>query len=378
MNLTPVETILFLSSQLNPSEKTVETLTQLIGSKKKGIDFDNLISIAARNGVSQLVYQTFKKVENVPLEILNRFRNIYLHSSAENLRKLNALLIVLDLLKQDRIDAIPIKGALASELIFQKIGAYHGSDIDILIRPNDLEKTKQNLKKAGYTHDEHTEKDMLASHYHLVFKNSGYMIEVHWNLAKRYFNIPPAFWWQETQTVKYNEHEIICLSVEKYLIALIFRLYSHLFYPLKFFVITSELCNKHKNEIDWDLLMAYAEKFRMIKLTTFTLKLLNQLLEAKIPPQITEKKLIGYQFYKKEIVQQLLREKRKSYIGKVFYTFLLDSPIDAFGLILNRFWPSKSELRLRYQLPHDSNWVYFYYLLNIFLLPYLVFKKRLD
>ena len=159
--------------------------------------------------------------------------------------------------------------------------------------------------------------------------------------------------------------------------ALVFRLYSRLFYPLKFFVITSELCNKYKSEIDWDLLMNYVEKYRMLKVTTFSLKLLSQILGTHVSPRIAGKKLMGYEFYKLEIMKQLLREKRKSYVNKVFYAFLLDSPIDTLSLILNRFLPSKSELRLRYHLTHNSHWVYLYYLLNIFLLPYLILKKRL-
>ncbi len=377
MHLTPEEQTLLLSSRLNPSKKAFKTLTQLINSVKHQIDFDILLNLAARNGVSQLVYQNLKKVEGVQRNFLPRLRHIYLHSSAENLKKIHVLLTVLNLLKKQGVDAIPIKGALASELIFDKIGAYHGTDIDILVHPSDLQKTKQTLIDQGYNYNEQAETDMLSSHYHLVFQKNRYYIEVHWNLVKRYFNIPPEFWWEDTRTVKYNSHEIICLSVEKYLMALVFRMYSHLFYPLKFFVITSELCNKYKSEIDWDLLMSYVEKYRMMKVTTFSLKLLNQLLETHVSPQITGKKLIGYEFYKQEILNQLFREKRKSYVGRVFYAFLLDSPIDTLSLILNRFWPSKSELCLRYHIPNESNWVYLYYLLNIFLLPYLIFKKRL-
>ena len=377
MHLTLEEKTLLLSSRLNASKEDLSEISHFFKAKENQIDIDILFNLAARNGVSQLVYQNLKKVEGVQQDFLARLRRIYLHSSADNLRKIHELLTVLDLLKKQGIDAIPIKGALASELIFDKIGAYHGTDIDILAHPSDLQKTKQILIDQGYNYNEQAETDMLSSHYHLVFQKNKYCIEIHWNLVKRYFDVPPDFWWEDTRTVKYNDHEIICLSVEKYLMALVFRLYSHLFYPLKFLIITSELCNKYKSEIDWDLLMIYVEKYRMMKVTTFSLKLLSQLLETHVSPQITGKKLMGYEFYKQEIMNQLLREKRKSYVNKVIYAFLLDSPIDTLGLILKRFWPSKSELRLRYHLPNDSNWVYLYYLLNIFLLPYLIFRKRL-
>ena len=376
MQLTAEEKLILLVSRLDPSEKTICEISNAIENIKNRFNFDKLYNLAIKNGVVQLVYQYLKHIDGVPKDLLSKLRSAYFHTAADNLRKIHELLKILALLKKNRIPVIPLKGALASELIFEKIGIYHGVDIDLLVHPIHLKKVKRLLIETGYLYSGQTEQDMLSSHYHLAFGNGKFTLEIHWNLVKRYFDIPPDFWWKDTQIVHYNGQEIICLSAEKYLMALIFRLFSHMFYPLKFFVIVSALCHKYKNDLNWDLFMDYVEKYRMKRLSIFILKLLDEFFDTPLPSHLTNKKILGNKTIKKEVLNQLLRKKRASYFGKLVYLFLLDSPVQIIRLLFWRLWPTKSELRLRYHLPEMSKRVYLYYLLNPLLLPYLILKRR--
>ena len=286
MKLTAEEKLLLFASRLDPSEKAICEISEAIGKKKNRLNFEKIYHLAVRNGVIQLVYHNLKNVSGMPRDLLSKLKTTYLHTAADNLRKINELLKITNTLKERGIQAIPIKGALASEMIFNEIGLYHGIDIDLLVHPSKLKDVKQILIDMGYSYNKKTEKDTLSSHYHLAFGKGKIFVEIHWNLVKRYFNIPSDFWWEDTQTVEFDGREIICLSPEKYLMALIFRLFSHMFFPLKFFVITSELCNKNEKTMNWNLFLSYANRYGMQKLSFFTLKLLNEYFDTKVPEQI--------------------------------------------------------------------------------------------
>ena len=378
MPLSNEEKIICLLSRLKPSSEDIERTKQIVTSGEPIIDYRKLVRLAALNGVAPLLYNNLKETKIFPEEVLSTLRNAYLFSVAENLRKSAALIRLLDLLKHRGIEAIPLKGVIASELIFGNPGFYYGSDIDILVRPSELQAVKHILIDSGYAHNEADEADMLSSHYHLVFHDGHHLVEVHWNLVKRYFNIPPEFWWEDILLEEYQGQEILCLSPEKYLMCTIFRLFSHMFNPLKFFVLVSEISNKYYESIDWARFASFTQKYGMEKLTIFSLKLSNEFLGTKVPDNILKKNIVGYNLFKRSIINQLFGDVRRPHMGKLLYTFLLDSPFNIFRHFLMRVFPGKSELRRRYGISEGSRTIFVYYALNPILLPLLILRKRFD
>lgn len=375
MHLTSEENIIFLASRLNPSKQDINEIVHLVTNGNRQIDYTKLIQLSSFNGVAPLLYKNLKPLEIIPEEVLSKLRNTYLSSIAENLQKTKEIQKILQALKGKGIDAIPIKGAFASEVIFENPGFYYGTDIDILVRPSDLNQVKQILLDSGYSYDERAEKAMLASHYHLVLYNHRHTVEVHWNLVKRYFDIPPEFWWEDTLKEIYEDFDVIFLSPEKYLMSTVFRLFSHIFYPLKFFVLISEISNKYYESIDWDQFASSIKKYNMMRLTTFTFKFLNEFLGTKIHERFINKNILGYDYFTRTIMNKLFRDVKRPYLNKILYVFLLDSPYYIFNSLFRRMWPEKDELRLRYNIPEGSKSIYIYYLLNPLLLPLILFKK---
>lgn len=378
MPLSNEEKIICLLSRLKPSSEDIEQTKQIVTSGKPCINYRKLVRLAALNGVAPLLYNNLKDINIFPEVVLSKLRNAYLFSVVKNLRKSAALIRLLDLLKNRGIEAIPLKGVIASEIIFENPGFYYGSDIDVLVRPSELQAAKHILISSGYAYNEADETDMLSSHYHLVFHDGRHLVEVHWNLVKRYFAVPPEFWWEDILFQEYQGQEILCLSPEKYLMCTIFRLFSHMFNPLKFFVLVSEISNKYYESIDWSRFASFTQKYGMDKLTTFSLKLSNEFLGTKVSDNILNKHIVGYNLFKRFIINQLFRDVRRPHMGKLLYTFLLDSPFNIFRHFLMRVFPGKSELRLRYQISEGSRSIFVYYALNPILLPLLILRKRLD
>ncbi len=366
------ENLILLLSGVNPSPDVLEEAKNLM-INKDSVDYDRMFRLAGSNEVLSLLHHNLKDIDAAPEYVRKRLNNAYLNILRNNVAQADEVLKILALLKKNHMEAIPLKGAAASELIFGDPGLYLSTDIDILVRSKDLAGVSEVLLKAGYEKNEGiSENDLISSHYHFIFRKDGHHIEVHWNLVKRYFQIPPEFWWEDVHKTVYEGMEITELSAERYIMYTIFRLFDHGFRPLKFFVLISEIINKYQDVIDWRELPAFSKRYKMERLVLFTLKLLYDVLGADIPAYVIKKNIAGYETFKRVIVSGLFHEVSRPHVRMFFYTFLLDNPTEFGKVIAKRFFPCMSEIRLRYGLPSDSKKAYAYYLAN----PFTVLLKK--
>lgn len=372
-NLSPEEKIILLLSRVQPSHEALESAVKLLTDNSRPIDLARLMEHASMNGVAPLLYCNLKSLNLVRQNAMDRLRSAYLRTVGENVRKGREMMRVLGLLREKGIAAIPLKGPVASDVIFGDPGLYPSGDLDILVKPSDLERTKKILLEAGYKEGEAREEDMLQSSYHILFDKDGYFLEVHWNLAFRYFDVPPLFWWEEAGVAEYEGVQLPVLSAERYVLYSIFRFYSHAFRPLRFFVLSAEIINKDEKVMDWPKLISSARKYKMERLVLFSLKLMRDLLDARIRQETVGRRVFGYGFLKRVILSGLFQEVKKIHLRMLIYTTLLDTPWDTTRVLLRRIFPPLSEVRLRYGLSGVSKKVYAYYLLNPLL---MVIRRR--
>ena len=373
MDLSPEEQVILLLSRLNPSPEAMDAAGNIMTACGPSLDFSELVRLANMNGVSPLLYRNLKTVKGVPEKTMDALKNAYLATFSRNVHHSRETVRIIRLLQQAGIESIPVKGSLFSDMVLRDMGLYPTGDIDLLVRPSDLEKTKKGLMDAGYNESIGLgEEDFLESSYHLIVHNDACIIEIHWNLVVWFFEAPPDFWWEETLTMEYEGMELQLLSPERYLLYAIFHLFTHRFRPLKWFLLISGLADKYRVEMDWDKLLSCAEELRMTRLTLFTLKLLHDLLGADIPDHLAGRKIAGYSFLRKIILSGLFQGMTRSYVRLALFTTLLDTPSDTARVLLRRIFPPASEIRLRYHLPAGSKKVWLYYLLN----PVLLFLRK--
>jgi hypothetical protein len=369
----PEENLILLMCAVNPFPEVVVQAKHLMTCKDCSLDYERMFRLAGANEVLSLLHHNLNKMNEAPDYVRQKLSNAYLHALKNNVVQSEEALKIFSLLSRNHIEAILLKGVVASEVIFGDPGLYLSSDIDILVRPGDLAQAGEVLLSAGYERDKGiSENDLISSHYHFIFQKDGHHVEIHWNLVKRYYHIPPEFWWEDVHKTGYQGMEINELSAERYIMYTVFRLFDHGFRPLKFFVLISEIINKYQEEINWGELLAFAGRYKMQRLMSFTLRLIHDVLGTDIPYAVMKKKIIGYDALRKVIISGLFDEVTRPHLRMFLYTFLLDDPIEYAKVILRRFFPAMSEIRLRYGLPLGSKKVYAYYLLN----PLLVLMKK--
>jgi len=373
LELSPEERIVLFASRTAPPLNIIESTLRL---HRKILQYKKLCELAIGNGVGSFLYLAIKDLDEIPDGVMEKLRNVYLSAAAANTLVSEEIRNVLGYFSEAGIDIIPLRGTVAADLVFGDPGLYPPGDIDVLIRPRDFDAARQVLINHKYTPTGDRERDMLASHYHVVFSADRSHIEVHWNLAKRYFPIPPEFWWEETRTAQFNGLDILTLSPERYILSSVFRLFSHQFVPLKFVVLLAELINKYQEVVDWKKLVSLADKYRMKRLLLFSLYLASKLLGSHIPGDLRAVPIWGRTVLRNAVLRNLFRQSGRAQLRKIIFTLALESPQEAIIQMLRRFYPESGELRLRYHIQPGSKKIYLYYVLNPVLLPLLLLKKK--
>lgn len=335
-------------------------------------EYAGLLRLAVQSGVAPFLYRNLQAASGLRPEFIEGLRNAYLCTFRDNVLHSREMLRIVGLLRDNGIEAIPLKGSLASDLVFGEPGLYPTGDIDILIRPQDLDRARKALAADGYSSlDREQEDDLLSAHYHIIFHNSRYVLEVHWNLVMRYCEVAPGFWWEGKGAASYEGVSLPVLSPEKYLLYSVFRLFAHGFRPLRFLLFPAALIRRYG--INWDGLLSQAEGLGLRRLTLFVLCLLSDTLDAGIPAGLLRQKSAGYRLLRYAVLSGLFREESRIHLRMLLYLFLLDSPRAVMKVAARRVFPDAAELRLRYGLPAGSRRLYLYYLLNPFL---LMLRKR--
>jgi hypothetical protein len=299
---------------------------------------------------------------------------IYKQTAFHNIHLLRTTLEILQLLSRNHIKTVPLKGTTASDLVFNDFGVYPSGDIDVLVHPSDLQQSKQLLCHEGgfYQAHEIAENDLLSDHYHLLLRRQNILLEIHWNLVKRYFSIPPDFWFEGSRKIQWNGIPCFELPIEKYILYHIFRLFDHCFYPLRFYVLLAGIIEQNKAHIDWEKFIIFSDQYKMKKLVLFSLGLLNDLLDTTIPHHLLPRKNKRYLFLRRSVYSGIFSGIQNKHLRMMLYTSLLIEPKTLTAILLKRAFPSKGELRMRYNIPPESKKIYLFYIFN----PFLMILKK--
>ena len=370
---SPETGLLLLLSKVCPSCSELDAAQVSIS---EGLDWDIFLSHSFRHGTYSIIYKNLLKLHDVPGHVLATFRNAYHSTLRLNIQLVSELdRILLDLEKRG-ICAIPLKGPIASEAIFGDIGLYPGGDLDILIKLEDLDGTRQYLEAEGYTlndksFDEYRE-FFIKELYHISLSGYRFTVEPHWNLFFRYFTTPPEFWWEESIRVSSDGREYTFLSPEKNVLYTTFRLFTKLFTPLRFLVMVEEVLRHYRDEMDWEKLFRYARRYKFEGVLRVTMKLSRDMLGAPVPEGFADIRGLRARVLFRVVRRMVLHGVKDHPLRKLFLVFLRDDLMGAFRVLFERLFPSKGEIVSRYRVPGSSPKAFFYYILN----PLILLMKR--
>lgn len=296
---------------------------------------------------------------------------------------------ILHIAKEKQIPIIPIKGIVLTAILYKNLGLRRASDIDFLIKKEDLLKIEPEFVKLKYV----SKNESLERHFHRSFEkrnltSTSIILNAHWDVLhpqKRIKKLINDFW-NHAVTQNISGENMLTLSFEDLLFESIIELYKDLssyqrFLPKRHLDI-SQILNHHSEKINWS---SFFERTTLYGIKTLVFYALSTNKKAfkdkKLGEEIVRK--LNTPIYKKVFIRKVLpklglsRDNSRFHI-KIFYNFIAE-------VILLSRWGVFFSFLFRWAYPETSLYKnklhLFYYLVRRSLkIPWLIlkqiFKKR--
>jgi hypothetical protein len=262
------------------------------------VDWDRFVKRALRHGIAPLIYYNLTRLNllsRLPVSVAQQLRLTYYYNAARNEAFYRAIGRIQTIFNAAGIPVVLLKGAALAEIVYSDKAIRPMSDVDLLVRPEDLLSSGRELGRIGYIRlvergsrqaDEHYE-------YHAAYINkepgvAAPRLEIHWNIdrASRPFQIDNDGLWRRAKPIEIGGVECAMLSPEDCLLHVCLHACKHGLTSLR------SLCDivaivDHWNEcMDWRSLQARCRDWKVQNYTYVPLRLARDLFDAEIPESV--------------------------------------------------------------------------------------------
>ena len=223
----------------------------------------------------------------VPPEVASLLRGVCYDSARQNLLLTSQLLALLDVFTAHGIAVVPLKGPVMAELLYDDPALRSSSDLDLLVRSQDVAVALRLLAQEGYTLGANMERLPL----HLLLRLNRELFSTSWRMADvdlqwetgpaHYpFRIKPEILWRSLGRTQMAGREVPCLSPEALLLFLCIHGTKHMWSRLQWLGDIARLVRK---PLDWDVVLQLAEVARCMRPLLLGLLLAHELLDVTVP-----------------------------------------------------------------------------------------------
>ena len=277
--------ILLLSTTANLSPEKKERISSLLSGK---VDWKYLMNLAVLHEIAPLISRNFAANGlniQVPKPYLDQFDKIYHQTLYKNVILSEELSRVLSAFNQRGIPAISLKGTALAEMLYENPALRTTSDMDILVKPDDLLRSHALLIELGYQQTISESQQPHPFHGAPYYRQAALpvFIELHWDLEDEKL-IPTRRQeiWSRVRTLSLQGIRTLVLSPEDTLMFAIVQLCKS-FDQLKVLSDIAELVKKHKESLDWRYILESARAWGIGTGVYYSLKRAKDLLEAPVP-----------------------------------------------------------------------------------------------
>jgi hypothetical protein len=292
VELSPERNLLVACARVELRGENRQRIAELASAD---LDWNQLVSVSYGHGIAPLVYHSLLEgdaVGLIPAAAAQQLRSSYYANAARNSLLYDDLRKLLLAFTQEKIAVIVLKGAALAETVYPHRALRPMSDIDLLVRKEQLRKVESKLPNMGYVFDGYgkTREFYLEHRYHWVFaKRSDVSVEIHWHIKRPEgpFSIDIDGLWQRAQRTKIAGVEALVLSPENLVLYLCQHLWKHkLLGGIRPLCDISEAIRYYADGIDWTILINTSSKWKMNPCSYLGLSLARELLGAPIPEHV--------------------------------------------------------------------------------------------
>lgn len=284
------------------------------------ISWTKVIALAQSHGLMPILYRNMSHGAGIiPEEALRELHARYERHARQALSLTQLLHEILAHLELRDVEAIPIKGPALAEALYHNIAMRQYSDLDILVRPEDVVRARAALESLGYTNEliltNAQQRSYLDSGYEYAF-DGAYgkgVIELQWRILPRFyaadFDTQRLFAESGSGTVAGRHVRTLC--AEDLLLVLCVHAAKHVWERLAWTRDVAEFTGSQA--VDWEDVRRRAERMGIVRILGITLVLSRDLFGATIPPKM-ENMLSG-----DRLIAPLAATIRQSILSSVEY-----------------------------------------------------------
>jgi hypothetical protein len=285
--LSPEANLLCLLARLEIDQVAGTHIQRLVN---RGIDWPLFKPRVENHRLIPLVFRHFRDLfEGIaPPELMVNWGATSRRIAVRNVLLANELTRILGLCSAQGIQIIPYKGPVLAAWIYGDLSLRTICDLDIIVRPSDVQAVKELLQTHNYRAywSGSIDSPLSEESSHLVFNRPDLDItlEVHWALAPS--NFPLGFRgpriWQNLEARRFGQIQVLTHSVTDLLLILAIHAGKHHWSRLSWIVDMAELIRQDPT-IQWSRLLREAVRYRCRRILQVSLWLAWTLLDAPVP-----------------------------------------------------------------------------------------------
>jgi hypothetical protein len=373
-NIASENKLLIALSKIALSEDDIFTINNLILSIK---NWPNIYEAAVMLGIGSLISRhliRYEQKDTIPKIIISKFNQLYYRSFSRNIILYEHFKKIHQAFEVNKIEIIPLKGIYLAETYYKDIGLRQMTDIDLLVKQEDVEKCIKILMNLGYKAAERVKTEFIkhegaAKHLPTMVLN-GVFIEIHYRILidnSTYF-IDIGNYWKNTNSIILYNTPTLALSPENLLQYLCIHLERHFNegkIQLYQFVDLLGILQKHEKGFNWDDFVISCEKSHCIKNVFRVLFLLQKFFLVSFPEKIqqiiiqysnisTENLFISFLNCQKEEISAQIETQNLKNLRKI------RGLKNKFRYLYGDIFPSKSFMVSRYAINKKHPLFFFY------------------
>ena len=336
--------------------------------------WNDLAAEAVHYGLAPLVHRRLQDAgASPPCDVVRILRDRYLASAAANMRLFHELAAILRAMDGAGIPAIPLKGASLAAIVYGDIALRPMGDIDILVRPADMQAAVGTLRGLGYgsayAFDPASE-ESISHHMPPMSADGRAPVELHWTLvhpraAARIGRSEIEDAWSRAVPAAIDGVPARMLAPEDQLLHLCMHASVHHQFGvgLRAFVDIAEACRRFEQELDWTQVTRRANRWGVANGVRMALTLAQEWTELAVPASV-QAGLNGAQADEDSLdwARHKVLDGGPAALKSDFAR--LETETSAVGrlmLLRDAFFPSRAVMARRYGVPGDSRRILFFY-----------------
>jgi len=291
VNNSPELTLLLTIArvELEPGEKRV--LNDLLAGP---LDWEYLLLMAARHGLEPLLFlhlHSFAE-EILPAGTMQALREDCKVIAGRNLILASRLKEVSSHLRLREIEHIAYRGPLLAEVYYGSCALRVFRDLDILVRPEKVEATRDALGEIGFRDKSGLNARQQEASFRYGFEHpftaaDGLDLDLHWRVVQKFKarSLDMAGIWKRVTLTPFWGSEAPTFCPEDLLVALCLHAGHHGWTQISHLCDIAQLFRIHP-QLDWDIVGSHLGDSNTKRIVYVSLRLLKEHWEAQVPEEL--------------------------------------------------------------------------------------------